>query len=84
MALQRKGRTALLALGVVRRDEFDQCRPRHDFVHLLQELALAGFLHAQAQIEGGLFHGINDAGWDLRQAHKGWSYAELPYCREKC
>ena len=54
--LQRERRTTLLAFGVVGRDEFDQCCPWHDFVHLLQELALAGFLHAQAQIKGCFFH----------------------------
>ena len=29
----------------------------NDFVHLIKELALASFLHAQAQIKVGLFHG---------------------------
>ena len=61
-----------------RRDEFDQCRPRDDFVHLLQELAFTGFLGAQVEVQSGLPHGVNGAGWDLRSAHKGGSYAEFP------
>jgi hypothetical protein len=40
-----------------RRDQIDQRLPRDDFLHLFQELALPGFLHAQAQIKDYLFHG---------------------------
>lgn len=53
---QRKGWTHLLAFGVVRRDRIDQRLPWDDFVHLLYEIALAGFLHAQAKIKAYLFH----------------------------
>ena len=53
---QRKGRSASLAFGVVGGNEFDQRRPRHDLIHLLQKLAFAGFLDVQAQPEGCLFH----------------------------
>lgn len=49
--LQRERRTTFLAFGVVRGDEFDQSYPRHDFVHLLQELALTGFLGAQIEVQ---------------------------------
>ncbi len=41
----------------VRRDQLDQCLPRDYLFHLLEKLALAGFLHAQAQIKACLFHG---------------------------
>ncbi len=48
----------LLAFGIVGRDEFDQRRPWNDFVHLLQELALAGFLGAQIEVQCGLLHAM--------------------------
>ncbi len=54
---QREGWTPLLAFGVVRRNQIDQRLPWDDFVHLLQELELAGFLHAQAQLKAYLFPG---------------------------
>jgi hypothetical protein len=54
---QREGGTPLLAFGAVRRDQIDQRLPWDNFVHLFQELALAGFIHAQAQIKANLFHG---------------------------
>jgi hypothetical protein len=35
----------------------DQRLPWNNFAHLLKELALTGFLHAQAQVKACLFHG---------------------------
>lgn len=57
MVAREKGRPAFSFLRVVRRDQVNQRLPRNDFVHLLEELAFARFLHAQAQIKACLFHG---------------------------
>lgn len=44
------------AFRVVWCDQFDQRLLRNDFVHLIEEFALAGFLNAQAQFKACLLH----------------------------
>jgi hypothetical protein len=39
---------------------------------------LAGFLDAEIEVQGGLFHGANSLSRGLRQAHRWGSYAEFP------
>ena len=58
MVINEKGGPASLAFGVVRRNQFDQRRPRHHLVHLVQEHLLAGFLRAEVEGQGGLFHDL--------------------------
>ena len=55
---QRKGRPASLAFGVVGGNEFDQCSPWHHLIHLIQEHLLAGYLGAEIEVQGGLFHAM--------------------------
>lgn len=76
--LQRKGRAAGSTLGVIRRDECDQRSPGNDALHLLQKLALAGFLQAEIEVQGGLLHGLYFLRVDLHHSHKRMSYAEFP------
>ena len=52
---QRKRWPASPTFGVVRGNEFDQRGPRHHLFHLLQELALAGFLHTEIEVQSSLF-----------------------------
>jgi len=75
---QRKGRATGTALGVVRGDELDQCRPRDDLVHLVEEDLLASLFGDQLQAERCLFHGANDALNGLQQPYGSGSYADLP------
>ena len=56
----------------------DQCSLRHHLIHLRQKHLLAGFLGAQIEVQGSLFHGLYFLRWGLRQAHKWGSYAEFP------
>jgi hypothetical protein len=55
-ALQTDGRAPVAGLGVVRFDDFAQCRPRHDGIHGLKELVspcgLAVVLVSRALIGG--------------------------------
>ena len=74
----RKGRPASKTFGIVWCDDFDQCSLWHHLVHLLQEHLLAGFLHAEIEIQGGLLHGLCFLKQGLDQAHKLRSYAEFP------
>ena len=55
--LQRKGRAAVLAFGVIRGNEIDQHRPGNDALHLAQKLLLARSSGAQAQIKAALLYG---------------------------
>jgi hypothetical protein len=54
--LDGKGWAARLGLGPVRLDHADQHIPRHNFVHLLQELALARLLCRWVQSQADLLH----------------------------
>ena len=76
--LQRKRRAAGTALGVVRRDKRHQRSPGNHALHLRQELALAGLLHTELEVQGGLLHALYFLRLDLHQAHKRVSYAEIP------
>ena len=76
--LQGKGRPAGTTLGVVRRDKRDQRGPESHPLHLLQELAFAGFLHTEREVQGGLLHSLDFLRLDLHQSHKRLSYAEFP------
>ena len=51
-------RSTVFPLGVVWCDEFDQRGPRHDAIHLKQELAFAGLFVAEVQIKAALLHGL--------------------------
>ena len=48
---QRKGQATDAALGVIRGNEFDQCAPRNDLIHLVEEDLLAGLFGNQLQAE---------------------------------
>ena len=54
--LHSKGRATSLAFGPKRRDQLDQCRPRHHSAHLVQKLALARSFRRQVQTQVGLLH----------------------------
>ena len=75
---QRKGGPASLAFGVVGGNQLDQRRPRNHLIHLVKEHLLAGFLRAQIQGQGGLFHDLYFLSWGLHQAHNWGSFAEFP------
>jgi hypothetical protein len=62
----------------------DQRLPWNNFAHLLKELALTGFLHAQAQGQGLLVSWVNEAGRGLRQARIGETFAEFSQHEGSC
>ena len=66
---QRKRRPDSLIFGVVRRNQFDQRRPKNYLIHLVKEHLLAGFLHAEIQRQDGLFNGLYSLSWGLYRAH---------------
>ena len=74
---QRKGRSARLALGIVGGNQLDQGSPGHHLIHLAQEDLLAGFLHAEIEVQADLFHGLYFLSWGLHQAHNWGSFAEF-------
>ena len=76
--LQGKGWAIRTTLEVTRRDKRDQRGPGNDVLHLLQELAFAGFLHTELEVQGGLLHGLDFLRLDMHQSHKRLSYAERP------
>ena len=47
-------------------------------VHLFQEHLLSGFLEAETEVQGRLFHGSYFLKQGLHQAHKSRSFAEFP------
>ena len=51
------GWAAVLAFGVIGRNEFDQSSPGNHQIHLGKKLLLAGLLGTQAQIKAALLHG---------------------------
>ena len=75
--LQRKRRAARAPLGVERRNQRGQRSLGNDALHLLQEFALACFLKAQIEVQGGLFHGLHFLRLDLQHSHRRVSYAEF-------
>ena len=58
MEYRANGGRPVPAFGVVRRNEADQLGPGNDLLHLLKELALAGFLAVQIKVQSGLFHAM--------------------------
>jgi hypothetical protein len=67
---ERKGRSPGMTFGVVRGNELDQRSPWHHLFHLRQEHLLASFLHAEIEVQGGLFHETYFLRQDLHQPHK--------------
>ena len=51
------GWAAVLAFGVIGRNEFDQSSPGNHQIHLGKQFLLAGLLGTQAQIKAALLHG---------------------------
>ncbi len=60
-AFQGKGWAAVLAFGVIRGNEFNQCSPGNCPIHLGQQLLLARLLGVQAQVKAALLHAREDA-----------------------
>ena len=60
-AFQGKGWAAVLAFGVIRGNEFNQCSPGNYPIHLGQQLLLARLLGAQVQVKAALLHAREDA-----------------------
>ena len=60
-AFQGKGWAAVLAFGVIRGNEFNQCSLGNYPIHLGQQLLLARLLGAQVQVKAALFHAREDA-----------------------
>ena len=56
--LQCKGWATVLALGVVRGNDIDQCSPGNHPIHLDQQFLFAGLLGAQIQVKAALLHGL--------------------------
>ena len=56
-SFQGKGWAAVLAFGVIRRNDFNQCSPGNHPIHLGQQFLFAGLPGAQAQIKAALLHG---------------------------
>ena len=56
--LQGKGWAAVLAFGVVRCNEFNQCGPGNHKFHLGEQFLLAGPFGAQVQIKAALLHSL--------------------------
>ena len=67
-----------MPLGVARRNQRDQRGSEYDALHLLKELALAGFLHTALEVQRGLFHGLDILGLGMQHPHQRASYAEFP------
>ena len=58
MEYRANGGRPVPAFGVVRCNEADQLGPGNDLLHLLKEVALAGFLAVLTKVQGGLFHAM--------------------------
>ncbi len=73
--LQGKGWAAVLAFGVIGRNEFDQSSPGNHPIHLGQQFLLAGLFGAQVQVKAALLHGAQDAmtGLLLPGRHRGFA-----------
>jgi hypothetical protein len=75
-------RATRLSLRVVRLDQRDQLGPRHDALHLVEELALARSLGRQLQPEIGLLHRFMHFKSVSESSHRFGavrsSYADLP------
>ena len=63
---------------IVRRNERNQRGPGNPALHLRQELALAGFLDVELEVQGGLFHALYFLRLNLHHSHNRMSYADFP------
>lgn len=59
MVSSANGGRPSLPFGVVRCNEGDQLGPGNHLLHLLKELALAGFPAVQFKVQSGLFHAMH-------------------------
>ena len=80
--LQLKRWPAGAPFGVVRRNERDQRGPGDNALHLRQKLALAGFLHTEIEVQGGLFHALYLPRPDSCHSYQRRSYAEFPQANQ--
>ena len=64
-SFQGKGWAAVLAFGVIRRNDFNQCSPGNHPIHLGQQFLLAGLLGTQVQVKAALLHACEHAMTEL-------------------
>jgi len=72
------GWAAVLAFGVIGRNEFDQSSPGNHQIHLGQQFLLAGLFGAQVQIKAALLHACEHAMTVLLLSGRHLGFAGFP------